>query len=64
MIARLELDNFVVSTFNVSSLRSAYTKAYRICIDFESGGVLMIDGKDYGEFDFFFNQLQFHLCEC
>ncbi len=52
MIAKLELDNHVVSTFDVDNVQEAYDRSVEICRDFESGGLLVLDGKGYGEFDF------------
>ncbi len=51
MKIKLELDNHVTSTFEAENKREAYNKAIDICRNFDSGGVLMIDGKDYGEID-------------
>ncbi len=51
MIAKLELDNHVTSTFDVDNVNEAIARSTEICRDFDSGGVLMIDGKDYGSFD-------------
>ena len=51
MIAKLELDNHVMSTFDVDNVNEAISRSIEICRDFDSGGVLMIDGKDYGSFD-------------
>ncbi len=49
MIAKLELDNHVVSTFDVDNVQEAYDRSVEICRDFESGGLLVLDGKGYGE---------------
>ena len=61
MLAKLKLDIHVTSTFDVDNVNEAYNRSIEICRDFESGGVLIIDGKEYGEFDFgdvlFFFQL-------
>ena len=51
MIAKLELDIHVTSTFEAENKCEAYSRALEICRDFDSGGVLVIDGKDYGEID-------------
>ncbi len=61
MIAKLELDIHVTSTFDVDNVNEAYNRSIEICRDFESGGVLMLDGKDFGEFDFGDVPIFFHL---
>ena len=51
MIAKLELDIHVTSTFDIDNVNEAIDRSIEICRDFDSGGVLMVDGKDYGSFD-------------
>ena len=52
MLVKLELDNHDTLTFDAATEREAIDYASDICKEFESGGVMIIDGQDIGEFIF------------
>jgi len=57
----LELDNDVTSTFDANTLQDAQKQAWQICEDYQTGGVLVVDGVDVGEYDYCKGEL-FYTC--
>ncbi len=52
MIAKLELDSGNIVTYHVTTRREAFDRASATCGEQQTGGLLIIDGIDYGEFDY------------
>ncbi len=52
VIARLDLNCHCVISFNTATKREVFDRAADICHEHGFGGVLELDGVDYGEFDY------------